>query len=381
MMAGSGIESKHARERVLEFEVDLDKRLCNLTEIEQNIVALGQMRSRWLTSVSNIDEVETEAYHLRLETLRAHAELSTMNIELDRAKLDSQYEAQALNYLVAATKPLDAAETPEIRNRALTILARDNLENLRIALKESVDYRSKLARRLHEMTGSLAKYRVDHDNRHRAVVDELQERIQLYAERMREAVSMAKKQHQKITGEYLLLRHNARVAKEVLVRNQNEASMARKILQEKLEKLVEEAARQRERMETAAEAEKKIMTDDIRSEVIRKEQEVNHLRTRIELLDSSRKSTYFEIKRDLRKYEKKYDALQEKRQSEITDLAAELKMLRDMVAKVEVVLYQEDVEDNLFFNQHPELAASLESDILKQFYRKTTRPPPPPVPR
>ena len=381
------VEARHARERVLEFEADLEKRLGNLSDVEQNILALGQLRSRWLTSVSNIDEVETETYHLRLETLRAQAELTTLNVELDKAKLEAQYETQALNYLVASTKPMDISESAEMRNRTLTILARDNLENLRLSLKESVDYRAKLARQVHEMTGALAKYRVDHDNRHKSVVDELQERIQLYAERMREAVSAAKKQHHRITGEYLLLRHNARVAKEVLVRNQNEAALARKILQEKLEKLVEEAAAQRERMETAAAAELKIMTDDIRSEVIRKESEVNHLRTRIELLDSSRKSTFSELKRDLRKYERKYDELSVKRQSEITDLAAELKSMREMVQRVETVLYNEKVDDDPFFKSHPALIQSLEADVLRQLASKmissssVARPPPPPVPR
>jgi len=377
---------RHSRERVLEFEIDLEKRLNNLTEIEENILSLGKLRSRWLTSVSKIDEVESETYQLRLETLRANAELTSLNVELDKAQLESHYETQALNYLVAATKPMDENESSEVRARILTSIARENMENIRIALKESVDYRSKLARKVHEMIGSLSQYRVDHDNRHKAVVDEIQERIQLYAERMREAVSAAKKQHHRITGEYLLLRHNARVAKEVLVRNQNEASMARKILQEKLERLVEEAAGQRERMETAAEAEKKIMTDDIRSEVIRKEQEVNHLRTRIELLDSSRKSTYFELKRDLRKYERKYDELSRKRQGEITDLAAELKMLRDMVSRVEVALYRDKIHDDevLLVSHHPELASSLENDVLKKLQRKISsscalRPPEPPI--
>lgn len=378
------IEVKHSRERVLEFERDLEKRLGNLVEIEQNILALGQLRSRWLTSVSNIDEVETETYHLRLDTLQAHAELTSLNVQLDRARLEGQYETQALNYLVAATKPQDVNETAEARNRQLTHLARDNLESLRVALKESVDYRSKLARSVHDMIGMLSKYRIDHDNRHKSVVKELQERIQLYAERMREAVSGAKRQHQRITGEYLLLRHNARVAKEILVRNQNEATLARKILQEKLDSLVEEAATQRERMETAAAAELKIMTDDIRSDVIRKENEANHLRTRIQMLDSSRKTTCRELKRDTRKYSKKYEELQVKRKKEITELGSELKMLRDMVQRVEVELYKDSTEDEMFYQSHPNLTTSLEADVLRQLSRKISgsmsfaRPPPVP---
>jgi uncharacterized protein YxjI len=383
-MASLVQEGSLTRERVLEGERELEKRLEGLVNVEHDILALGSLRKRWLTSVSNIDEVESETYHLRLETLRAHAELTSLNVLVDRGRLEGQYELQALNYLVASTKPMDdVKETSESRNRLLTHLARENMETLRSALRDSVEYRAKLARQVHEMIGILAKFRVDHDNRHKSVVDEVQERIGLYAERMREAVSAAKRQHHRITGEYLLLRHNARVAREVLVRNQNEAAMARKILQEKLERLVDEAAAQRERMEGAAATELKIMTDDIRSEVIRKESEVNQLRTRIELLDTSRKATHRELKRDLRRFEKKYDELNTKRCNEVLELAAELKMLRDMVARVEQELYRASHSEALFFAQPDvrDVVASLEADVLKQLSKKigsSLRPPPPP---
>lgn len=382
--AGAAPEVKHSRERVLEFERQLESRLEDLGEIEQNILSLGQMRSRWLVSVSNMDEIETDSYRLRLDTLRAHSELASVKIALSKMQMEETYETQALAYLIAGTKPIGDGETIEMRNRQLTQLARDNLENLRCALRDTIELRSKLGKQMHDMTSTLTKYRLDHDNRHRAVVEDVSERIQLYAERMREAVAAAKRQHQRITGEYLLLRHNARVAKEVLVRNQNEASLARKILQEKLEKLVEEAAMQRERMETAAAAELKIMTDDIRSQVIQKEMDVNHMRARIERLDATRKSTYREVRRDLRKYEKLYDELQGKRQKEITELGAELKMLRDMISKVEFELYRgKDCDQELFAskNVRTNLINSLEGDILAQLSRAGSfvRPPPPPM--
>lgn len=392
MAAPVSVETKHARERVLEFEKDLEGRLGNLVEVEQNILSLGQMRSRWLTSVSKIDEVETEAYHMRLDTLRVHTELASAKALLDRARLDETYETQALNYLIASTKPIGDGETTEARNRQLTQLARDNLENLRGALRESIEFRSKLGRQTHDLISTLAKYRSDHDSRHKAVVEDVSERIKLYAERMREAVANAKRQHHSITGEYLLLRHNARVAKEVLVRNQNEASLARRILQERLERLVEEAATQRERMETAAAAELKIMTDDIRAQVIQKEMDANHLRARIDLLDASRRSTHRELRRDLRLYEKKFDALQRRRQVEVSELGAELKMLRGMIARVEQECSRHRGGEDSFFatltekaaQARSELVASLEGDILARLKSgggSGPRPPPPPFMR
>jgi len=332
--------------------------------------------------VSNIDEVETETFHLRLDILKAQCELIGLNLSLDRRRLEGHYESQTLNYLVAATKPQEENETLEMRSRDLTILARDNLEDLRAALRHSVDYRSKQAKMLYEMSNELAKIRINHDNQHKAVVDELHERISMYAERMREAVVTAKRQHQRITGEYLVLRHNARVAKELLLRNQNEAAMARRVLQEQLDRLVEESVLQRDRMEVAAQAELKIMTDDIRSAVIQKEMEVNELRRQLEAMDSSRKISTQQMRKELKKYEKKYDALQRKRQHDFKSIQDELRSMREEISRVERELCTEEVISPLTFpkrsEEDMELVTLLEQRLQYVISREGAPAPPRP---
>ena len=313
-----------------------------LLDTEKEILSVGQLRSRWLSSVSKTDEVEVETFRLQLENFKASSELADLNLALDQLEMESLYESQTLEYLVQATKPLEDGESKDMRAAKLEHLTKTNLDELCKALRDSIEFRSKFSKKMHDHSLELSKLRVNHDNKHAASVMELQERIGTYAERMKEAVIKSKKQHKKITGEYLVLRHNARVAKEVLQRSQNEAQFARKMLQDKLARLVEEADSQRDRMETAAMAELKIMTDDIRNAVLRKEQEVNEARRHIELLNGARKQNSRELRKALKSYDSRRIALEKKRKTDVAGLQKELQRLRDMCA---------DVEQNLELNR------------------------------
>ena len=336
-----GNSSRTNRVRVVEFEKETADRLTTLAAVEADILSVGQLRSRWLVSVSNIDEVETETFRLKLDYLKAQGELAAINLQLDKTKLEAHYETQTLNFLVNATKPLDTGESKEARAVTLAALARENLEDLNHALRLSCDTRAKQTREIHLSTLELSKLRQNNDNRHTAVVADLQEKISAYAERMKETVVTSRKQHQIITGEYLVLRHNARVAKEVLLRSQNEAAMARKLLKEKLDRLVEEAAIQRDKMEAGAIAELKVMTDDVRSAVIKKESEVNELRRTITNLETSRKQTSRMMRKAIELYNKKYIALTRRRERDVDRMRKELSDLRNMVGRVELELAQD----------------------------------------
>ena len=361
-------ENRANRARVLDFEKETADRLETLHAVEEEILSVGKLRSRWLLSVSNIDEVESETFRLKMEHIKARADLASLTLQVDKVKLEGHYESQTLNFLINATKPLEPGETKEARAKALEHLAKENLEDLNHALRSCCDLRAKLAREMHASTLELSKLRNNNDNRHASVVGELQEKITAYAERMKEAVITSKRQHQKITGEYLVLRHNTRVAKEVLLRSQNEAALARKLLQEKLDRLVEEAAVQREKMEAGAIAELKVMTDDIRNSVIKKESEVGDLRRSIAQLEASRAFASKKMRKSIKTYNEKYEALSKKREGEVKQLQSELANLRGMIHRVEMELASDEKashmtahdEDYTIFRQIESIQRNLE---------------------
>ena len=145
------------RQRVLEFETETQERLNNLGEIETEILRVGQLRSRWLLGVSNIDEVETETFRIKLDYLKAKSELAALDLQVDKVGLEGHYENQTLKFLVSATRPLDSGETKEMRAKALDALARENLDDLCASLRACCDTRAKLAKSMHESTLELSK--------------------------------------------------------------------------------------------------------------------------------------------------------------------------------------------------------------------------------
>ena len=358
-----------ARERVIEFEKELSLRLTNMPDIEKDILSVGFMRSRWLTSVSKMDEVETDTFNIRVDIIKTKADLAALTIALDKTRLEGFYETQTLNYLISATKPQEEGESLEQRQVDLSAIARENLESLRLALKKSVDFRSKIAKQTHFFGLELTKHKIEHDSRHHSVVEELQERITQYAERMKDAVVTTNKQHQHITGEYLVLRHNARVANQILVRSQNEAALARQALQAKLDQLVTEATIQRERMEAASVAELKIMTDDVRAEVIKKEEEVNDVRLKIGHLKLTRRRSAQQLRMALRKSEVSYDQLQEKRRLDFRGIGDELRMLREMIYKAEQQL-EGSSDTNVFRFVDAKRTRQSDEDFLTMLHAK-----------
>lgn len=106
-------------------------------------------------------------------------------------------------------------------------------------LRNSLDVRSALATRNFSLRQQLQqmKQTVQLEQERRA--EEFEEKIAAYAQKMQSALARSKEGFERITAEYLILRHNARMAKEVLVRGQNDATTAREELQLCLAKIVE----------------------------------------------------------------------------------------------------------------------------------------------
>ena len=125
-----------------------------------------------------------------------------------------------------------------------------------------------------ELKATLTYY----EERQTTAVDDLKVRILQYVDKLEKACHQSNKHFKDITADYLILRHNARVSKEILIKKQNESSVARETLQIRMEKLLHDANQQRVRMEECANDELRVLTNDVRSEVMKNELE---LRTNI----------------------------------------------------------------------------------------------------
>jgi hypothetical protein len=93
---------------------------------------------RWLDCVANIDGFEADLFRKKLDVMKLKSELAAIRVTCEMARIESCYEAQALNQLIASTKPYDHHETEEQRNIELKQTSMRNLNELKENLINSV---------------------------------------------------------------------------------------------------------------------------------------------------------------------------------------------------------------------------------------------------
>jgi hypothetical protein len=335
MAARSAYTKNLNRERVLEFEKEMLAKLATLADVERDIADVSQKRRSWLENISRADDTGLDTYIAKLNILRLRAQLSALYMSLDVTRLEGHYEAQTLNYLVAATQPLEDDETPDKRKSVLLQLQRQDNDKMLVFLEHSLQHRIQLGNTNYDLQAQLNILTNEVGLQQEAEEQEFREKVAFYTSRMQHAMEESQRHYRRITEEYLILRHNARVAKEVLTRSQNDAAQARAELQGCLDGILCEAGAQREKMEKNAVAELKFMTEDLRGEVIRKEQDLENATMRVKVLKSRQKKEVSTLKKELRLYNKKYATLQRKRRADIVAVTAELKLLRGAIGRVE----------------------------------------------
>jgi hypothetical protein len=83
------------------------------------------------------------------------------------------------------------------------------------------------------------------------------------------------------------------------------------------------------------------LTDEIREEVVRKEQELEEIRTAMVDRRHARKSKLLGLKRQVKMYKRKYNELQVERKENIHRVGGELTRLREMIDYVETKLFMQ----------------------------------------
>lgn len=326
------------RERTLLFEKELQGRLDDLVSVEKEILLIESQRRRWVDRLAHSDSYNSDIFFKKMEVLKAQSELSSLNMTLDVLKLEAHSEAQTLNYLIAATKPYEEGEQPQEREVQLSTLARNDSEAMRHFLEQSYQYRSKLCKFNYDLNSELSRTQVEFDNDQRQYIENTKDRLKLLMERMRTSLHQSKKTYQKITGEYLIVRHNAKMAKEMLSRSQADATNTRLQLQNSLEEMTLEAQRHRENLEMSSSFEVQQLSGKLRSEVMKKEAMMEEMEERVKIARRSTKTNCQYLRKKIRNYENKYVELHEKRKDDVQAINTELKKLKDMITLVELKL-------------------------------------------
>eukprot|EP01038_Epipyxis_sp_PR26KG_P011615 gene11615-15553_t len=326
------------KHRIDQFERELQLKIDSLNNLNAELLSMETLRKGLLDKLSQSDNLDVVIYKRRLNILKDQLELSMLNLSLDQLRLESQYENQALQYLVSATKPYTQNETPASRQERLLIESRRSSDETRQFLIQCLDYRSRAVQYNYDLGNELSKIRSEFQLNRIQESNSLQEKLHEFLDEIQQNNIHSNETKRRVTGEYLIMRHNARVAKEILTRSQNNAAFERSKLQNNYNEMIENVVNHKNRMETTSETELEILTNGLRLEVISKERELDELLNKSAVKKMKRKEKIRNLRAEIQYFTNKYDELQEKRRVDIISVSNELKGLKEMIADVELKL-------------------------------------------
>lgn len=324
------------RARLLEFEKELESRLDSLNTIENEMKVISEQRREWLENISKNHSSGSDIYIQRVELVKAQAEQLSLTLKLDVLKLESQYETQRLAKLVEFTRPLNDGEREEDRVEALKLQGRKDNDSLRMLLQHSLDHRLQVAQLATELLQHLTRLQHQSELEQADKAQALSENLQQYCANMTESSERAATLYGDIVREYLILRHNAQVAKEILLRNQNDAMFARQELQLRLQKMTKDAIAKRRKHESAAAQELKVKLRDLRAEVMRKEKLLEETKIEVRELKQVKKGEVADTLQRIAKTKKRFLDLQQNRRETTIRLLGEVEALRQAVHSLTV---------------------------------------------
>jgi hypothetical protein len=334
------------RSRLLDFEKNMEERIQTLHLFESEIVRTGQLRHQWLTNVTKDIEGDTELFLMKVKVKTAMMDLLAVQLTTENAKVENFQDTISLQNLIAATKPYDGDDCNESRKKVIDLMMQNNIQNIKDALCQSATVKANLQRLVDDLLQNIESLKVEHSQQCESIVTDLQPKIAHYAIQLRESLLLSKANDKQITGDYLVLRHNCRVATEILIRSQNEANLARQALQEKLCLIALAASDQIEKVEKSSETELTLLTNGIRLKLMRSEKDLETLQEKkAERIRTSKNKLHnLTMMYDL--YESKYETLQIQRRNDLDRVGGELRRLREMVGAVEMRLLKLSVTED-----------------------------------
>ncbi len=332
-------QRKLNRNKVLEFEREIEEKLLVLQRIEISMNDMNKQREEWLENIANSHTSNDGQFQQKMQLISLQCNLTSWNVKLDMLRLDAQYESQYLSSLVSGTRPLEANETMKDREEEIKARSREDSESIKESIRQSLEYRIQLSNFLYQLINQVKELKLFSQNQIDYQIGELEKHLNTFRETMFTLNEQATRNYQSILQEYLVLRHNSNMIKEILVRNQNQAIHHRNTLNIQLEKILKQAKEKHEKLEFSTNQEIVLLTKDLRQEIMSKERLAEELRHSIVKLQKEKVYHYSELKKEIAEYDLKYISLERKRKNNLIVILKELEELRGKIHTLERQLY------------------------------------------
>jgi hypothetical protein len=367
-------ENKLFRERVLAFEDDLQASLEQLPKVKEKIIELNKSRKQWIHSAAEVDAVEADIFSKTLLLYRKQAEVLGMRIETSEESLHTVYEDQQLSALIAATKPYDDDETDQMRGLTLKKIYSDGAGAVEETLERAVADRSNCCNMASSVLRQVDLLEAEYKKKKELRRNAIELRMQEYIGQLEKVLEDGREKHRDLTREYLVLRHNARLVKEVVVRNENKLTKYREEMSENFTILEKQIEKEMQFLERSNAAELSALTNQLRQSLLSKEGDLEVLRSQVYRKRREDKESRVHTRILLKKYARKYNVLQEERKEDIAEQQAELARMRTLASNLELLAVQKthgagndstEVDENARNAVGPTLTQRLTKDEMQ----------------
>ena len=337
------------KDRLTSFEEELKSSISNIHLVENYILEMAAKRRKWLSNISESEGFEKKWRQKRLDCIRRQIDIHRVEGRIETLRLNESLEI------------LERTCSAGIVVNDATQSHRVNLEKARDSLLQSIEIHSKLNNFNSGLLQEVQSIRAEESHRNENRSNNIRNQLKMFAKRLNEYKKVTKANYSKIMNDYLILRHNVRVAKEALALRQNEVYATRSKLQENYEKLMQEINVQKTNKYHYIQKEVDLQLDTLRSDVLRNEEEVQSLRVKLESLTEARKRKHKHVRDSITLYKKKYVDLQSQRRNEVHLTTSELRRLRDLLSRVEMKVFEREQSNVLNGNIYRRPADNVQS--------------------
>lgn len=272
--------------------------------------------------------------------MKLQADILSSKVDLDKYTLESYQETQQLKQLVEGTKPVES-DDPQGKKREVKMerLMREGAEDFKRCLTESIMFRQNCSSDSKKLVNSLDTKLLEKKNKDEMLDNDADNTLTSFVNRAKKSLQTAKASLKLVTGNYLVLRHNSKIATEMITKSKNDIAYQRDELRRRHQMLLEDVEKRIQDDEESRKKELEIQLRRQRSEVMKYESELELKWNENENFREQQNKTIKNIKNSIKTYDRQYNALQVRRRKELMTVQGQLSNLREELNHAEEAVY------------------------------------------
>lgn len=204
------------------------------------------------------------------------------------------------------------------------------------AVQKALAHQNLIVESAEEMARNVDLFFIDQEQRRQARSQLLNAKFEKNITGLKKIVTSSEDKLKQVTGQYLVLRHNARVAREVLMQNQSKVAREKQALVCKISLIRKEVEEQLSVAETKFENEMNTVVGQRRTEVLHREEELEHDWAELEEARNFHTNDGNILRRTERSLKSKLKKLTYQRLRDLKRIEGELKSLRSATHAAEM---------------------------------------------